>query len=250
MFGDGGNTDRAASLTRIRDERSILDSVSQKVAKLQGKLGASDRTKLAEFVDAIRDVERRIQMAEEQNSREVTPMDHPAGVPGKFADHARLMYDLWFMAYQTDMTRVGTFMFGREFSGRTYPEIGVPDSHHPATHTPELYPKVAMINAYHLSFFAEFVKKLQSTPDGDGTLLDHSILVYGAGMSDPFGHNPRNLPMMLVGGGNGELKGGRHIRVAKDTPLADLHLTVMDKFGVRMDKIGDSKGELNLVSGV
>jgi hypothetical protein len=178
-------------------------------------------------------------------------VEHPAGIPTAFADHTRLMYDLYALAYQCDMTRVITFMIAHEFSGRTYPEIGVPDAHHPISHhqgDPARLAKLAKINTYHVSLFASFLEKLRTTPDGDGSLLDHVMLVYGAGMSDSNAHDPRNLPILLAGGGAGRLKSGRHIRFEKDTPLANLHVTLLDKLGVRVDKLGDSAGELSQLS--
>jgi hypothetical protein len=246
LFGDTGSTDPAARLARIEHQRSILDSVTEKAAQLQRELGAADRAKITEYFEAIRDAERRIEMAEKQSGREFPVIGHPAGIPTKFDEHAKLMYDLFVLAYQCDLTRVVTFMMGREFSGRTYPEIGVPDSHHPISHhlgDPEKIAKLAKINQYHATFFAYFLEKLHSTPDGDGSLLDHSTIVYGAGMSDSNAHDPTNLPILLVGGGAGQIKGGRHIRYGEGTPLANLHLTTLDMLGVHTDKIGDSNGE-------
>ena len=246
LFGDTGSTDPALRLARIQHQRSILDSVTEKAARLEKTLGASDRGKITEYFQAIRDAERRIEMAEKQNEREFPVVEHPAGIPAKFDEHAKLMFDLYTLAYQCDLTRVVTFMMGREFSGRTYPEIGVPDSHHPISHhlgDPEKIAKVAKINQYHATFFAYFLEKLRSTPDGDGSLLDHSTIIYGAGMSDSNAHDPSNLPIVLAGGGAGQLKGGRHIRYPKGTPLANLHLTTLDMLGVHVDKLGDSNGE-------
>ena len=248
LFGDSGNTGPAARLARMQQDRSILDSVIEKVDRLQRDLGPRDRLKLAEYFDAIRDAERRIQNAEQQNSREVPVVDHPAGVPAAFEEHAKLMYDLYLLAYQCDLTRVVTFMMGKEFCGRTYPNLGVYDSHHATSHhqnDPEKLARLVKINTYHLTLFTYFLEKLRSTPDGDGSLLDHSTIIYGAGMSDGNAHDPKNLPILLIGGG---FKGGRHLRFGKDTPLANLHLTLLDKFRVRMDKIGDSTGEFDQLS--
>jgi hypothetical protein len=248
MFGDSGNTDPAARLARLKEQRSILDSVTETVGDLQRGLGAGDRTKLSEYLEAVRDVERRVQKAEEQNSKELPTVEHPAGIPDSFAEHTKLMYDLQVLAYQCDLTRVITFMIGHEFSGRTYPEAGVPDAHHAISHhqgDPVRLEKLARIDAYNLSLFAYFAEKLRATPDGDGSLLDHVMIVYGAGMSDGNAHDPRDLPILLLGGASGQLKGGRHLRFAKDTPLANLHLTLLDKLGVRVDKLGDSNGELS-----
>jgi hypothetical protein len=248
LFGDSGSTDPAARRSRIQQDKSVLDSVIREAASLKGSLGPGDGVKLVEYLDAIRDVERRIQRAEEQSGRELPLVDHPAGAPDNYDDHVKLMCDLQVLAYQADLTRVITFMLGREFSGVTYPQIGVPDAHHPITHhqqEPEKIAKVAKINAYHVSQFAYLLEKLRSTPDGDGSLLDHAILIYGTGMGDCNAHDPKNIPLLLAGGGSGQLKGGRHIRYPKETPLANLHLTLMDKLGVHLDGIGDSTGRLD-----
>ena len=253
MFGDAASTDPATRLARIQQERSILDSVSQRIARLGQAVGSGDRAKLDEYFEAIRDVERRIQNAERQSNTELPVVDQPAGIPVTFEEHAKLMYDLYALAYQCDMTRVVTFMIAHEFSGRTYPEIGVPDAHHPISHhqgDPARLAKLAKINHYHITLFASFLKKLQSTPDGDGSLLDHAMIVYGAGMSDSDAHDPKNLPILLAGGGAGRLKGGSHVRFPKDTPLANLHLTLLDKLGIHVDKLGDSGGELSALSAV
>jgi hypothetical protein len=248
LFGDSGSTDPRARRARIEQDRSVLDSVIQEAGALKGSLGPRDSAKLVEYLDAIRDVERRIQRAEEQSGRELPVVDHPAGVPDSFDEHVRLMCDLQVLAYQADLTRVVTFMLGREFSGVTFPQIGVTDAHHPITHhqqEPEKIVKVAKINAYQVTKFAYLLDRLQATPDGDGTLLDHITLVYGTGMGDCNAHDPRSIPLLLAGGGAGHLKGGRHIRYPKETPLANLHLTLLDKFGVKLDRIGDSTGRLD-----
>ena len=248
LFGDSGNTDPVARLDRMQQQRSILDSVAQKVAHLERELGRSDRAKLAEYLDAVRDVERRIQNAEEQNAQELPVVEHPAGIPATFEEHAKLMYDMQLLAYQCDLTRITTFMMGREFTGRQYPEIGVPDAHHPISHHQgdrDKLAKLLKINTFHTTLFAYFLDKLRSTADGDGTLLDHVTLLDGAGMSDGNAHDPHNLPILLVGASGGQGKGGRHIRYSKGTPLANLHLTVLARLGVRVDRLGDSTGELN-----
>jgi hypothetical protein len=221
------------------------------VADLRRGLGAGDRNKLSEYLGSIRDVERRIQKAEEQNAKELPVLDHPAGIPASLMEHAKLMYDLQVLAFQCDLTRVVTFMLGHEFSGRTYPEIGVPDAHHAISHhqgDPERLAKLAKIDLFNTTLFAYFLEKLRSTPDGEGSLLDHAMIVYGAGMSDSNAHDPRNLPIVLAGGGCGKLKGGHHLQFAKETPLANLHVTLLDKLGVPVDKLGDSNGELALLS--
>ena len=254
LFGDSGSTDPKTRLARIQHERSVLDSVTQEVARLRGAIGPGDGAKLSEYFEAIRDAERRIQMAEAQSNQELPVMDHPAGIPASFEDHVKLMFDLEVLAYQSDLTRVITLMMGREFSGVTYPQIGVPDAHHPISHhqnEPGKVARVAKINAYHVRLFAYLLEKLRSTPDGDGSLLDHMTMIYGAGMADSNAHSPYNIPLVLAGGGAGQLKGGRHVRFT-DTPLANLHLTLLDKFGVQWDRIGDSTGHLDdhLLSGL
>ena len=251
LFGDSGSTDPAVRLARIREDRSILDSVTEKVADLQRGIGPEDRHKIGQYLDAVRDVERRIQKAEEQSSRELPVVQQPAGIPPTFEEHIRLMFDLQLLAYQTDLTRVVSFMVGREISGRTYNEIGIPDAHHPLSHhldDPVKIGTMSKINTYHVVLFAKFVEKMRSTPDGDGSLLDHSLLLYGAGMSNSNAHAPINLPIMLVGGAGGGLKGGRHITYPEDTPMANLLMAIMDTLGVPMDQVGDSNGMLDVLS--
>jgi hypothetical protein len=253
MFGTTASTDPETRLARIRRDRSILDSVSDKVTHLHGRLAPGDRLKLSEYLEAVRDVERRVQKAEEQSGRELLVVDQPAGIPGEFAEHAKLMMDLLALAYQADLTRVSTFMIGREVSGRPYPEIGIPDSHHPLSHhenDTQKLDRLGQINLYHMKQFAHLVEKLKATPEGDGSLLDHSLLVYGAGISDSNTHFHDNLPIALVGGAGGGLKGGRHIRYEKDTPLTNLWLTVLDKMGVPAEKIGDSTGHVQHLWGI
>jgi hypothetical protein len=227
----------------------VLDSLTKEVASLQGSLGPSDRLKLVEYLESIRDVERRIQLAEEQNDLNLPVVEHPAGIPAGYDEHVKLMCDLQALAYQCDLTRVITLMLGREFSGVTYPQIGVPDAHHPITHhagEAEKIAKVEKINAYHVMQFAYLLNKMRSTADGDGTLLDHATLIYGTGMGECNAHDPRNIPLVMAGGGAGTLKSGRHIRFPKETPLANLHLTLLDNFGVKRDRIGDSTSRLEL----
>jgi len=247
LFGDSTSTDPKARLVRLRQRRSVLDSVSEEVAGLEGVLPQTDRTKLAEYLDAIRGVEQRIQVAEQQSDRELPLVDHPAGIPSSWEDHVNLMFDLQVLAFQCDLTRVITLMVGHEHSGMTYPQIGVPDAHHPVSHhqqEPDKVAKVAKINAYHVQMFARFLEKLRSTRDGDGTLLDHATIMYGAGMADSNSHSPIDIPLILAGGAAGNLKGGRHIRF-KNTPLANLHLTLLDQLGVHCDQIGDSTGRID-----
>jgi hypothetical protein len=247
LFGGSDSTDAAARLARIQKDRSILDSVRERVSGLERELGPRDRAKLAEYLEAVRDVERRIAKAEEQSARELPVVERPAGVPTAFEEHARLMFDLLTLAFQTDMTRVSTFMLGREVSARAYPEIGVPDAHHPTSHhqnDPEKLAKLAKINVFHTQQFAYFVDRMSQTPDGDGSLLDHSMLLYGSAISDSNVHMHDNLPLVLVGGAAGRIKGGRHIVFAKGTPVTNLFLNMLDKLGVPSDGIGDSTGRL------
>jgi hypothetical protein len=248
LFGDSASSDAATRRARARQKGSILDSLLAEVASLQASVAAPDRTRISGYLESVRNVERRIQKAMAFNV-EVPSFDRPAGVPETFEQHARLMFDLQLLAYQGDVTRVVTFMMGREFSGRTYPEIGVPDAHHPISHhqrDPARMEKCAKINHYHVSLFSEFVDKMRQTPDGDGTLLDHVAIMYGAGMSEGNGHVPENLPILLVGGARGQLAGGRHIKYAKGTPLANFHLSLLDRLGVPVENIGNSSGRVSL----
>jgi hypothetical protein len=248
LFGDGANSDAAARRARMQKKASILDSLTEEVASLRARLGAPDQSRVAGYLESVRDVERRIQRAVAHNT-ELPVFDRPAGVPETFEQHAKLMFDLQLLAYQGDVTRVVTYMIGREFSGRTYPEIGVPDAHHPISHhqrDPLRMEKCAKINHYHVQLFSYFLEKMQSTPDGDGSLLDHSAILYGAGMSEGNGHVPRNLPILLVGGASGKLRSGRHLKYAEGTPLANFHLSLLDKLGVRIESHGNSTGPVNL----
>jgi hypothetical protein len=245
LFGDGGSS--SDRLAELRKGASLLDWVRTDISRLQRKLGPTDRTKVTQYLDTVREVERRIQKAEAETADSRLPdLDRPVGVPAAYADHARLMFDLQVLALQADVTRVITFQLAREASTRTYPEIGVPEPHHPLTHNggnPEQLAKVAKINAYHVSLFGYFVEKLKSTPDGDGSLLDHTVYLYGSGMGNPDVHDHVNLPI-LVAGGAGKLKGGRHIRYAEPTPLANLHLTLLNKAGVPVEAFADSQKKI------
>ena len=247
LFGDSGSTDPAVRKARLRKDASLLDSVTERAGALSRELGARDRAKLDQYLDAVRDVERRIQMAEAQSGRELPVVDQPAGIPGTFGEHARLMFDLQALAYETDLSRVVTFMMGREITGRTYAEIGVPDAHHPISHhqrDPAKLAKLTRINQYHVQLFAELLARLEATPDGDGTLLDHSMIVYGAGMADSNAHASQDLPILLAGGGAGT--GGRHVRYPEHTPLANLHLSLLDRLGVPAESLGHANGRLPL----
>ena len=251
LFGAADSTKAGARLADVQSDRSLLDSVTDEVSDLQRQLGTSDRARLGRFLETVRDVERRLQKAEQQADRELPVVERPAGVPATFQEHTALMFDLLALAYQTDLTRVSTYLLIRENSLRTAPEIGVPESYHPLTHsgTPTWLEKQAKLNVYHLELFRHFLETLESTPDGDGSLLDHTLLLYGSGMSKADVHNPYNLPTLLVGGRT-FFKGGRHVRVPDDTPVTNLHLTLLDKMGVRVDRLGDSSGQVNLLSDV
>jgi hypothetical protein len=231
---------------RLQYRRSILDLVSERSSRLAAELGASDRRKLDEYLSSIREIERRIEMAEQDPTGLTPTIDKPTGIPVKYADYVNLMFDLQLLAFQTDQTRVITMMMGREGSMRTYPEIGVPDPHHPLTHhrgNEEWIQRVTKVNTLHMELFAGFVEKLKNTPDGDGSLLDHSTIVYGSGLSDGNRHTHYDLPVLLVGRGAG-FQVGRHIVYPKDTPMTNLFLTLLDRMGVREDQIGDSTGRI------
>jgi hypothetical protein len=246
LFGEGGSpADRRSALKR---RASLLDWVRGDISRLQSTLGADDRRRVGQYLDTIREVERRIQKAENADSDQLPDLDRPVGVPTSYAEHAKLMFDLQVLAMQGDVTRVITFQLARETSTRTYPEIGVSDPHHPLTHhgnNPEKIARMAKINAFHVSLFAYYLEKLKSTPDGDGTLLDHSVVLYGSGMGNPNVHDHVNLPIIVAGGGAGRMKGGRHIKYAEPTPLANLHLTLLEKVGVQLDKFADSQGTVD-----
>ena len=253
LFGGNASTDPEVWRARREEDRSILDAVGDKVARLQRDLGQRDRLKLDEYLAAIRDLERRIQMAEAQSERELPVMDQPPGVPATFEKHAKLMFDLQVLAYQADLTRVITFMVGHETSQRAYPEIGVPDAHHPLSHhggNTEKIERLIKVNEYHAQMFAYYLERLSATRDGDGSLLDQSMIIYGSGMSDGNGHNHHNLPTLLVGGGAGRVTGGHHLRYPANTPVTNLFLTVLDKLGVPVETIGDSTGQVEHLSGV
>ena len=247
LFGDGGNKkQRRAVLSR---KASLLDSVTEDLARLQRQLGPRDRGKVDQYLESVREVERRIQRAERNTvDRPLPDLDRPVGVPAAYADHARLMFELQALALQADVTRVITFQLARETSNRTYAEIGVPDPHHPLTHhgnDPDKIAKVAKINRFHVSLFAGFLERLKATPEGDGSLLDHCLYLYGSGMGNPNVHDHTNLPIVVAGGAAGNMRGGRHIAYERPTPLANLHLTLLNKVGIPMRAFADSNGRVN-----
>jgi len=247
LFGEGGSiAERRAAL---RKKASLLDWFNEDIARLQRNLGPGDRARVSHYLETVREVERRIQKAEADTADNPLPdLDRPVGVPAAYADHARLMFDLQVLALQGDVTRVITFQLARETSNRTYPEIGVPDPHHPLSHhgnDPEKIARMAKINQFHVSLFAEFLGKLKATPEGNGTLLDHSLYLYGSGIGNPNVHDHSNLPILVAGGAACGMKGGRHIKFAKPTPLANLHLTLLDKVGVHLDSFADSNGKVD-----
>ena len=253
LFGASDSTDRRSRLEDIQTDRSVLDSVTDKVTSLRADLGARDRSKLSEYLDAVRDVERRVAKAEEQVDRELPVVDRPVGIPPTFEEHVKLMFDLQTLAFQTDLTRVFSFLMVREASVRSYPEVGVPDSHHPLSHhqnAPEKLEKQARLNTFQMSLLRYFVDKLAATPDGDGTLLDHSMFLYGSGMSDSNLHLPKNLPTLLVHGKGYGIQGNRHIKAGPGTPFSNFQLSLLDKLGLDVESFGDSTGEIQLVTGV
>src|SRR5271166_3574714 len=255
MFGASDSTDAKVRAARLQQDRSLLDSVNDRVNQLQRKLGTADNRKVNDYLTALRDVERRIQKAEEQssagNTKALPDVQQPAGIPDTFEGQVRLLYDLQLLAFQSDLTRVTTFMYGREQTGRPYPQIGVPEAHHPITHhqaDPVKMDKCCKIQRHHIMLFTEYLEKLRNTPDGDGSLLDHVILLFGSGISNSDRHTHGPLPTFLVGGGSGTLKGGRHLVYPEHTPLTNLQLSLLNKLGVPAEKLGDSNGEFQELS--
>jgi hypothetical protein len=245
LFGEGGTIPER--LARLNEDRSILDQITSQVPRLQKGLGPRDRVRMEEYLDNIREIERRIQIAEKQAGEQVAVPNAPVGVPDSYEEHVGLMYDMLAVAYQADMTRVFTFMMARELSQRSYPQVGVSDPHHATSHhqnNPEKLAKLVKIQNYHLTLFARFLNKLKATPDGDGSLLDHTTLLYGSCLSNSDLHTHNPLPLLLAGGGAGTLQGGRHLKYAENTPMSNLLLTVLHKVGVPADKVGDSTGPL------
>lgn len=249
LFGDAGSTDRSAREERLYQQKSILDSVNDKLRSLAREIGAQDQAKVEQYTDAIRDIERRIERAESQIDIDLPDFPQPEGAPAEFEDHLELMMDLQLVALQADLTRVITFMMGKEQSPRPYPQIGVPEAHHPLSHhndQPELIERMSHINRYHTELFARYLDKLRSTPDGDGSLLDNMTLLYGSGISNSTRHAGDNLPLLLMGGGAGTLRGGRHVHFEDEPGMANLLVTLMDKMNVPVDHIGASTGALQL----
>ena len=246
LFGDGGTS--AERQAEHRTNASMLDAVTEEMGRLQRKLGSSDRTRMNQYLDTVREVERRIQKAEQQSvDVEIPDSGRPLRAPASWEEHVKLMFDLQVLALQADITRVITFQMAREVSTRTYPQIGVPEAHHPTSHhgnDPSKLEKLAKINAYQVSLFAYYLDRLKTTADGDGSLLDHSIVMLGSGLGNPDVHDHLNLPI-VVAGGAGNLKGGRHIKYAQPTPLANVHLTMLDLVGVKLDAFGDSNGRVS-----
>lgn len=253
MFGSSDSTDRGVRTARLKQDRSLIDSVNDRVGQLQRRLGTADNRKMDDYLTSLRDVERRIQKAEEQSNRELPDVAQPPGIPDTFEGHVRLLYDLQLLAFQSDLTRVTTFLYGREQTGRPYPQIGVPEAHHPVTHhkgDPVAMAKCVKIQQHHILLFTEYLDKLRKTQDGDGSLLDHSILLFGSGISNSDRHTHGPLPTFVVGGGGGTLKGGRHLIYPEHTPLTNLQLTLLNKLGVPAEKLGDSTGQFSELSGM
>lgn len=249
LFGDSGSTDREAREARLGQQKSILDSVTDKLSALRQEIGLQDQVKVEQYTEAVRDVERRIQRAEAQIDMELPSFAQPEGVPAVFEDHLDLMLDLQVLAFQTDLTRVITFMLGKEQSARPYPQIGVPEAHHPLSHhddRPELVERMSQINRYHTELFARYLTKLRETPDLDGSLLDNTTILYGSGISNSTRHSGRNLPLLVMGGGGGRPSAGQHVTFSDEPGMANLLVALMDRVGVPVDKIGASTGELAL----
>ena len=249
LFGDSGSTGRAAREARLQQHKSLLDSVTGKLAALKRELGPQDQIKIDQYTESVRDVEQRIQKAEEQIGIDLPWIEQPQGAPPVFEDHLALMLDLQRIAFQSDLTRVISFMIGKEQSARPYPQIGVPEAHHPLSHhnnVPELVERMSRINRYHVQLFSQYLAKLRATPDGDGSLLDHMTILYGSGISTSTTHDGNNLPLLVMGGGNGTLKGGRHLSYADTPNNANLLVTLLDKMGVPVERFGASSGKLQL----
>ena len=245
LFGRAGSAAQRA--TRMKRNRSVLDSIKEDARDLQRGLGSADRARLDGYLGTIREIERRIQQTEAKNRNQVTELDTPLGVPDVYGDHAALMFDLMAIAYQADLTRVATFMMAREASFKTYPEVDITIPHHPLSHhgnQPNLVATHAKLNTYHMLLFASFLEKLKATPDGDGSLLDHSLILYGSGMSNGNAHSAGPLPLIAAGGVMG--KGHRHVQTAEKTPLGNMWVSVAEKFDVEVESVGGSNGKVDL----
>jgi Protein of unknown function (DUF1552) len=249
LFGGDGAT-AAERMARLKDNLSLLDGVTASAKDLGRQLDPRDRARLTDYLDNVREIERRIAQAEKKNSEsELAAPETPAGIPDSFEEHVKLMFDLWALSFQGDITRVATFMMARELSTRTYPQIGINEGHHPVSHhqnVPEQIDKHARINTYHVSLFAGFLEKLRNTPDGDGNMLDHSMILYGSGMSNGNVHSHDILPAVIVGGAAGRLKGNRHVKAPLATPMANLLVSLVGKAGVPADHLGDSTGRIDI----
>lgn len=248
LFGEGGSAQERRSA--LKKKASLLDFVNDDLQSLKRELGPADRSKIDDYLTSVREIEQRIQKAEAATHDEALPdLDRPDGVPVSYRDHARLMFELQMLAFQGDITRITTFQLARETSNRVYPETGVTDPHHPLSHhgnDPRKIERMSKINAFHVSLFAEFLEKMKATPDGNGSLLDHSLFLYGSGMGNPNVHDHQNLPVIVAGGAAGGVKGGRHLHFDEPTALANLHLTLLDRAGVKVEKFGDSNGMISL----
>ena len=249
MFGDGATAEQR--LRRIETQRSILDAVTGQIGRLQGRLGPNDRNRVADYLDTVREIERRIQLAEKQtsNSSLAVPAS-PSGIPDEWEEHMKLMFDLMTVAFQADITRVSTFMMAREVSYRTFPKLGISEAFHPASHhqnNAARLEQLTKINTYHVTLLAYFLDRLKNTPDGDGNLLDRSLVLYGGAMSNSNIHNHAPLPILIAGGASGRMKGGRHLKYPENTPMANLLMTILDKAGIPQESVGDSTGFLSEV---
>jgi hypothetical protein len=243
LFGSGSGSGSGGA--RVQEDRSILDEIAREVPGLADNIGPRDRARLEEYLDNVREIERRLQIAEKQTAASIVPPEAPAGVPDSYEEHAKLLFDLMALAYQTDMTRIFTFMLARELSQRCYPQVGVPEPHHATSHhqdDPAKLAKLVKIQTYHVTLFAHFLEKLRSIPDGDGSLLDHSVILYGSSMSNSNLHNHKPLPILVAGG----VKGSRHLKFADDTPMSNLLLSLLQRAGVAQDRVGDSTAPLEI----
>ena len=248
LFGDGETTDPKARAMQLKQNRSLLDFVLQDTQRLAPKLGASDRSKLSDYLDSVREVERRIQNVEQREAAELPALDRPEGIPPSFEDHLKIMSDLIAIAFQADLTRVVTFMFSREGGNRAYPSIGVPDAHHGLSHhqnDPVRMARLQSIDQYHVEMFSYLLGKLRDSADDTGSILENSVVLYGSSLSDSNAHLHNNLPTVIVGGASGKLKGGRHLRVPDGTPMTNMLLSIADGLDVPMEKFADSSGHLS-----